>query len=373
MGGIVNAVSNLISGPPSAPAAPDYTGAANATAAGNLDAARAATAANRVNQVTPYGNLNYNQTGTDQYGNPTWTATQAPNAALQGAIDKSTAAVSDYNYSPFNPTDLPSVGINPGETYSDAIMRRLQPTMEHESAMSDQQLANQGIMPGSEAYNNAKRLLAQGQNDKLTSAITGGFDVGLRANANKYGQDLSKYTTNLTAPLTYASGVKNLATPNFVNPTPQGTTAGPDLLGATTATGNYNMSNYNANLANTAAMTNGLMTLGGMALMSPAGTFGGSTGAVGTAGNPITINPITGSTNQPVNYSDIRMKQNIKQVGKLESGLHLYSFEYKPEFKDIAGHGEFIGVMAQEAEKVIPNSVVEMENGYKAVDYSLIH
>ena len=44
---------------PSAPAAPNYTAAAQATAAGNLDAARQAVAANRVNQVTPYGNLDY--------------------------------------------------------------------------------------------------------------------------------------------------------------------------------------------------------------------------------------------------------------------------------------------------------------------------
>lgn len=47
-----------------APPAPDYTGAANATAAGNLEAARAASAANRVNQYTPYGNLIYQQTPT---------------------------------------------------------------------------------------------------------------------------------------------------------------------------------------------------------------------------------------------------------------------------------------------------------------------
>ena len=62
---------------PSPPPAPDYTGAAQATASGNLDAARAAAAANRVNQVTPYGNLNYAVTGSDPYGNPTWTANHA--------------------------------------------------------------------------------------------------------------------------------------------------------------------------------------------------------------------------------------------------------------------------------------------------------
>jgi len=61
---------------PSAPAAPDYRGAAQETAAGNLEAARANIAANRVNQYTPYGNLVYEQSGTDPYGNPMWKATQ---------------------------------------------------------------------------------------------------------------------------------------------------------------------------------------------------------------------------------------------------------------------------------------------------------
>ena len=45
------------------PPEPDYKGAAEAKAAGDLEAARAAAAANRVNQVTPYGNLTYSNTG----------------------------------------------------------------------------------------------------------------------------------------------------------------------------------------------------------------------------------------------------------------------------------------------------------------------
>ena len=77
-GGLLSPITNALFGsPPSAPAAPNYTAAAQATASGNLDAARQATAANRVNQVTPYGNLNYAITGSDPYGNPTWTATQS--------------------------------------------------------------------------------------------------------------------------------------------------------------------------------------------------------------------------------------------------------------------------------------------------------
>lgn len=82
-GGLLGGVTNALFGKPDIPATPDYTGAAQATAAGNLDAARAATAANRVNQVTPYGSLRYAETGKDQYGNPTWTATSSFSPDMQ--------------------------------------------------------------------------------------------------------------------------------------------------------------------------------------------------------------------------------------------------------------------------------------------------
>lgn len=71
--------------------------------------------------------------------------------------------------------------------------------------------------------------------------------------------------------------------------------------------------------------------------------------------------------------SDIRTKENIKLVGWLPNGLPVYDYEYKPEFKDEAGHGRFRGVMAHEVEKVIPDAVVTLDNGYKAVDYSKVN
>ena len=71
--------------------------------------------------------------------------------------------------------------------------------------------------------------------------------------------------------------------------------------------------------------------------------------------------------------SDIRAKENIVQIGTLPNGLPFYQFEYKPEFKNIAGHGQFVGVMAHEVEKVIPDAVVTLDNGYKAVDYSKVN
>ncbi len=58
-----------MSGGGSTPKQPDYKGAAEATAQGNLQQAREAAQANRVNQVTPWGTLNWsNNRAFDQAG-----------------------------------------------------------------------------------------------------------------------------------------------------------------------------------------------------------------------------------------------------------------------------------------------------------------
>jgi hypothetical protein len=67
-----------------APPPPDYAAAARQTAAGNLEAARVATKANRVNQVTPYGSLTYSQnTGPTFNADAYKTALDAYNQARQ--------------------------------------------------------------------------------------------------------------------------------------------------------------------------------------------------------------------------------------------------------------------------------------------------
>jgi len=70
--------------------------------------------------------------------------------------------------------------------------------------------------------------------------------------------------------------------------------------------------------------------------------------------------------------SDRRTKENIVKIGVLDNGLNFYKFDYKPEFKDIAGHGSFVGVMADEAQ-AIPDAVIRQSNGYDMVDYSKVY
>jgi len=70
LGAFENAAGRMrLFGKSDAPAAPDYIGQANATAAGNLDLARAGASANRIDQTTPYGSIQYTQgDGFDQSG-----------------------------------------------------------------------------------------------------------------------------------------------------------------------------------------------------------------------------------------------------------------------------------------------------------------
>jgi len=280
MGGIVDAVTGIFDGggsAPAAPAVPDYGSLARQTAAENLKAAQAATAANRVNQVTPYGSLQYTQTGTDPQGNPMWTATQTIAPELQGFSNKVMGGLEGQYGQNFTGGNLPSYGIDPGQTYSDAIMKRLQPQMQMEQKQFDAQMANQGIPVGSEAYTNAARVFQQGMNDKMTSAITGGMGVGLQANQQQYGQNL----TNYQLPLNIANQVKGLTTPGYVNSAQQATPAGADLFGAGMAGYNAGMGQYNAGQAAQQNTQSGLFGLGQAALMSPKGTFGGLGGLFG--------------------------------------------------------------------------------------------
>lgn len=69
-----------------APPAPDYIGQANASAAGNLNTARAQTAANRIDQITPYGSIRYTQgDGFDEEG---YNAALSRYQGLERALDE---------------------------------------------------------------------------------------------------------------------------------------------------------------------------------------------------------------------------------------------------------------------------------------------
>ena len=63
--------------------------------------------------------------------------------------------------------------------------------------------------------------------------------------------------------------------------------------------------------------------------------------------------------------SDIILKENINLVGQSDSGVNIYTFEYKDSQH---GEGVYTGVIAQE----VPWASTMMDNGYLAVDYNKV-
>ena len=242
-----NAVGSIFGGGggSSPPPAPNYTAAAQATAQGNLDAARASLAGSLIGQNTPFGSLSYRETGVDRFGNPMYTATQTLSPDQQAlynydiATSKGLGELSQrgLNYvqnimaNPFSTGGLPSlqssleqaqmqqiaggpqlgqlggaeaqlragqgpnlqtrlgenVGMAGWDRASNMLMSRLEPQLQRQEQRLETQLAAQGIPVGSEAYTRAKQDLAQQQNDARIQAQLQAQGI----QQNLFGQELA--------------------------------------------------------------------------------------------------------------------------------------------------------------------------------------
>ena len=267
-----------------APKAPDYVGAANATAAGNADAARIAAKANRVDQYTPYGSMVYSNPtqGSSSYDPDRWAMTvnlspdqqklldaeSATSIGLSGLQNKGLDYVSNMLSSPFDQSKLPAQTINAGETAQDAILRRLQPQMDRQQEALRSRMANQGITLGSDAYSAEQRDQAMRDNDLMTAAAIRGIDVGNQARQ----QSIQEQAFFRNEPLNTLNAVRSgaqVTNPTFSNVPQQQTTTGPDLLGAANSQYGAQMNAYNADQAQGAGLMSGLFSLGGAAMGSP--------------------------------------------------------------------------------------------------------
>ena len=135
----------------------------------------------------------------------------------------------------------------------------------------------------------------------------------------------------------------------------------------------YQVAGQSIQASNTAAMLNNMGSLANVAT-SFIGTGNNNTtnlnttGVTGTSGyNPYSYSSgftdpnSLGSNSQLLGSSDLRLKKNISKIGKSESGLNIYEFNY------IDKKGTYQGVMSNE----VPKEAVLVDiNGYDLVDYS---
>jgi hypothetical protein len=212
-----------------APAAPDYSAAAQATAQGNLDAAKYATNANRINQKTPYGSLTYQYNPVyDSQGKETgagWTQTEDLTPQAQAALDQelalnqkygevanigfdrtrnifenpelNTSGLSDLKsinannlpaYRNIDTSGLAAMPINAGTTAQQAILSRLNPQLSQNEEALRSRLANQGITLGSDAYNREMTQAGQQRNDLETQAALQGLSLDMSARQQGLGE-----------------------------------------------------------------------------------------------------------------------------------------------------------------------------------------
>lgn len=319
---------------PAQPATPDYTGAAQATASGNLAAAQQAQQANMVNQSTPYGSLTYSQDPTSRFGaNPSYSSQinlsptgqallDANNQSSLGLAGLQSGAEQRVAQTMGQPMDQSSVQATADQAYKN-YTARLDPQWQHQQDMTETQLRNQGLVPGSEAYDNAMRDFNNAKNDAYTQANT----AAINTMPQTYQLASAQYNQPLNALNAIRSG-SQVTNPQFGSTPNQQTTTGANLLGAATQTGQYNQGLYNAGVGQANSFNSGLMGLGAAGITA---------------------------------FSDRRLKSNIVRVGTHPLGIGIYAY-------DIFGRRD-IGVMADEVLAVLPVAVSMHPSGFMQVDY----
>jgi hypothetical protein len=265
------AASVLWKSSPSPPPAPDYAGAAIATAAGNLEATRAATQANRINQYTPYGSLTYAQDPNAATPDMGWSQTvnlsptgqkllDYQNNASLGLGQQTGQALDRVDQSLSKPFDAGSVQQIADKAYG-AYTSRLDPQWQAAGESMDAKLANQGLQPGTQAYDNAMREFNNAKNDAYQQANI--------ASINTMPQTYQLASATREQPLNELNALRTgsqVQNPTFQAVPQQQTTTGANMLGAAQATGQYNQGLYNQQQAGANSFTNGLFSLGSAAI-----------------------------------------------------------------------------------------------------------
>lgn len=291
----------------SAPAAPDYTKAAQATAEGNLEAARAASMANRVDQYTPYGSLTYTQKPTQTLDATTynkafqawvkggrqgdapdpsqfmsynpdagWSATQTLSPTEQAKLDQTNSlslgllgtankGLSEVDKllsggGALDESRLAQPSIQ-GQAVQDAIMSRLSPQLDRDRESLRTRLANQGLMEGSEGYANSMREQGQKENDLYTQAALQGISTGQAARQ----QGIQEQYAVQDRPLNIVNALRTgnqVQLPQFTNVPQQATTQGADLLQAAQLQGQYDSGMAASKNAAQASIINSLLGAG---------------------------------------------------------------------------------------------------------------
>lgn len=186
----------------SAPSPPDPTQVSNTQQQYNTQAAKTQNQANSYDQSNPYGSVNYVPDASSPSGYRVETNLSAPNQNLldtqfgtqaiagqtaQKLLSNSAGMYSQApNFQALDPSKIAGQLNNWSQQYQ-------QPIFNQQDSNLEAQLRSQGLTPGSEAYNNAKNLLARNQGDVTNQYLTSNLGNALQAQQQNFGQQVTNY------------------------------------------------------------------------------------------------------------------------------------------------------------------------------------
>lgn len=301
------------------PDAPDYKGAAQQQAASSQQNTQAQTVANRPNQNTPFASSQWVQGPDGQ-----WHQQTSFSGPMQGIVNSLQGQAAQAVNAPLdNGTAARDQAIN--ATYNQ-MASRLNPQFQQQQSQLATQLANQGLAPGSAAYRQAQAQFARGKNDAFQGAMNNAVQQGLAAQNLTFNQNLAARRL----PLQELAGMRGyLSMPSFAT---AGKADALQALAAAMAQGNFSLQQSD--------MQNKIL----------GDTFSSLGGLIGDLGN----GPL----------SDERAKTDVKRLGvEAIPGVPLATFAYKADPR----HSRYVGVIAQDLEKVAPDKVQKGADGLKHV------
>lgn len=323
----------------SAPKAPDPAKTAAAQGAWNSFTAQQQQAMNMTNQVSPWGTLNYNQTGTqtiiDPNGKPVqvpmYTATTNLSKEQQAIYDQTQAA--DLNLATIANQQSGRIGDllnNPFEfnnsdaeqwAYDLASPRILQQQGKNESALRSQLIAS-GIRPGTAAWDSEMSRLTNANTDQLNQ-------LALTGRSQAFSEAVAQRNQPLNEIIGLMSGTQ-IQNPNSTfAQTPQTQLGGVDYTGLVNQKYQSDMNAYNSQMG----------ALGGLFKLGAGFAF-----------------------------SDRRLKKDIVPMGE-RNGMPWHGFRYV--WEDSISPLRY-GFMADEVAKVMPEAVREHDSGYLQVNYDMV-
>ena len=275
----------------STPPTPDYSGIAAQQAASNQQLLQQQTAANRPNQITPWGQMNWTSTGTGP--NQQWTGTEtlspmmqnvvtAQQAGQAGAAQQAQGMLGAGDIQALNFSGAPQV--QSGQYYNpqaqNAVWNQFQtmqqPLQQQQTEQQQSQLQAQGLRPGDAAYDTAMRNLGNTQYQQQQMAQDQAVLAGEQEAQTMQGMDVqaqNQYMNRMQAQNMGNLNMYNSLMGNQVGGinAPQFATAGmgqtPDLMGAAEQTYGAQLNAANAANAAQGNMYQGIGELGMTAAM----------------------------------------------------------------------------------------------------------